>query len=69
VLRTSSEIEAELAAGLLRAEGLDAHVLSQKDSANVVTFGGLSVVRVLVPAYLLEGAWAALRSEGLADAG
>lgn len=68
-LRTSSDVEAEIVAGSLRAAGIEAQVLSQKDRANVVTFGGLSVVRVLVPAFLLEDAQRALRSGDLPDAG
>ena len=50
VLRVTGELEAGLAAGILRGAGIEARVLSQKDRANVVTFGALSVVRVLVPA-------------------
>lgn len=65
--RTSSELEAELAAGILRGAGIEAHVLSQKDSVNVVTFGGLSVLRVLVPAYLLAVAGNTLKAEGIQD--
>ena len=67
--RTSSELEAELTAGILRGAGIEAHVLSQKDSANVVTFGGLSVVRVLVPAFLLAEAESTLRAEGVQGTG
>jgi hypothetical protein len=51
--RTSDEVDAELLAARLTAAGVEARVLSQKDRANVVTFGGLSVVRVLVPAHRL----------------
>lgn len=69
VFRTSSELEAELAAGILRGAGVEAHVLSQKDRANVVTFGSLSVIRVLVPAFLLEEAGLALRAEDVLGAG
>jgi len=58
-------LEAGLVAGILRGADFEAHVLSQKDSANVVTFGGLSVVRVLVPAFRHEAAAALLREEGL----
>jgi len=49
----------------LRDAGFEAHVLSQKDSTNVVTPGGLSVVRVLVPAFQHGGAAALLQAEGL----
>jgi hypothetical protein len=40
----------------LSGEGIEARVLSQKDRANVVTFGGLSILRVLVPAFRFEEA-------------
>lgn len=63
LLRTSAELEAELTAGILRAAGIEARVLSQKDHANVVTFGGLSVVRVLVPPFQLEAARAILEGD------
>jgi hypothetical protein len=55
-LRTADEIEARLVSDRLSAEGIEARVLSQKDRANVVTFGGLSILRVLVPAFRLEEA-------------
>lgn len=55
-LRTADEIEARLVADGLKGEGIEARVLSQKDRANVVTFGGLSILRVLVPAHRLEDA-------------
>ena len=66
-LRTSGEIDAELAAAALRGGGIPAHVLSQKDSANVVTFGALSIVRVLVPAHMLNEARELLESEGFSN--
>jgi len=56
-LRTADDIEARLMSDGLNGEGIEARVLSQKDRANVVTFGGLSIVRVLVPAHRLEEAW------------
>ena len=49
-LRTADEIEARLVSDGLNGEGIEARVLSQKDRTNVVTFGGLSILRVLVPA-------------------
>lgn len=61
IVRTPDEVQAEMTAGTLRATGLDAQVLSQKDHANVVAVGGLAVVRVLVPAFQYERAVAALR--------
>ena len=65
VLRVAGELEAGLAAGILRGAGIEARVLSQKDRANVVTFGGLSVVRVLVPARSHEEALLLLRAEAM----
>lgn len=58
--RAPHEAEAEVLAGALRAAGLTAQVLSQKDHANVVGFGGLAVVRILVPAREYRAAAAAL---------
>jgi hypothetical protein len=55
-LRTADEIEARLVSDGLSGEGIEARVLSQKDRTNVVTFGGLSILRVLVPAYRFEEA-------------
>ena len=62
VLRTGDEGRAEVVAGTLRAGGIPAHVLSQKDHAYVFAFGGLAVVRVLVPAFRLERARALLEN-------
>lgn len=56
MVRTADELEARFLSDELRGAGIEATLLSQKDSANVVSFGGLSVVRVIVPAYLLEEA-------------
>jgi hypothetical protein len=51
VYTTSDDMEAELIRDNLRAEGLEAELLSQKDHFAVpVEFGDLSLVRVLVPA-------------------
>jgi hypothetical protein len=69
VHRTTSELEAELVAGILRGARIEAHVLSQKDRTNVVTFGGLSIVRVLVPAFRLAEALSALKAEDVQGAG
>ncbi|MFQ5746448.1 MAG: putative signal transducing protein [Gemmatimonadota bacterium] len=67
VARTANDLEAELLAGSLRAADLDAAILSQKDHANVVSIGGLSVVRVLVPAHSYEAARAALSAHPPTD--
>jgi len=50
VARVPDEVRASLLADRLRSEGMEAMVFSQKDRWHVVTFGGLAVVRVLVPA-------------------
>jgi hypothetical protein len=63
-MRTSDELEARWQADVLRDAGIEAQVLSQKDRANVVTFGGLSVVRLLVPAFRLEEALVRLDRPG-----
>lgn len=54
--RTYDDAEAELASGSLRAAGLDANVLSQKDHAHMLSMAGMAVVRVLVPAGQYESA-------------
>ncbi|MGW8283316.1 MAG: putative signal transducing protein [Gemmatimonadota bacterium] len=66
MLRTADELEARFLSDDLGGAGIEAAILSQKDSTNVVTFGGLSVVRVMVPAYLLEEAraWIENRESG-----
>jgi hypothetical protein len=53
-------------AGTIRASGLDAQILSQKDHANVVELGSLAIVRVLVPAYQYEQACQVLEDAGMA---
>ncbi len=63
VLSLADEVQAHLIEENLRAEGIDARVLSQKDvSAFPVSFGDLARVRVLVPTY----AWA--EAEGVLEA-
>ena len=56
VARVADELRASLLADRLRNEGVEAMVFSQKDRWHVVTFGGLAVVRVLVPAASYERA-------------
>lgn len=52
VLTLPDEMEARLIEDNLRADGIDARILSQKDhSAFPVEFGDLAQVRVLVPTY------------------
>lgn len=65
--RTHDDAEAGLAAGNLRAAGLDAHVLSQKDHAHMLSMAGMAVVRVLVPAGQYEAARETLEVEGEHD--
>ncbi|MDX1579576.1 MAG: hypothetical protein R3266_13915, partial [Gemmatimonadota bacterium] len=48
--------EAQLVADRLRSADLDAHVLSQKDHAHMISVAGMAVVRVLVPAASYEAA-------------
>lgn len=50
VARTADEVAGVLLVEQLMSHGLEATLLSQKDRWHVVTFGGLAVVRVLVPA-------------------
>lgn len=61
-IRMHDDAEAELAAGSLRAAGLDANVLSQKDHAHMLSMAGMAVVRVLVPAGQYEDARDVLRA-------
>ena len=57
IVRTvSTEIEARLIAGRLRANGIPAFVLSQVDSTRNFTVGALAVAKVFVPEELLPGA-------------
>jgi RNA polymerase subunit RPABC4/transcription elongation factor Spt4 len=57
VLAIPDEVEARLIEDNLKAEGIEARILSQKDhSAFPVEFGDLARVRVLVPTYAYEEA-------------
>ncbi len=54
IVRTvSTEIEATLIAGRLRASGVPAFVLSQVDSSRGLTVGALAVAKVFVPEEML----------------
>ena len=54
IIRTvSTEIEAALIAGRLRASGVPAFVLSQVDSSRGLTVGALAVAKVFVPEEML----------------
>jgi hypothetical protein len=61
IYTTSDEMEADLIKGNLQSEGVDAAVLSQKDSSFNVEMGDLSPIRVLVPAYAWSDAMVVLR--------
>lgn len=57
VLALADEVEARLIEDNLRADGVDARVLSQKDhSAFPVELGNLSTVRLLAPTYAYQEA-------------
>jgi hypothetical protein len=57
IVRTvSTEIEATLIAGRLRAHGIPAFVLSQVDSTRGFTIGALAVAKVFVPESSLDEA-------------
>lgn len=57
VLSLADEVEAKLIEDNLRAEGVDARLLSQKDhSAFPVDLGDLAVIRVLAPTYAYQEA-------------
>ncbi len=61
VYSTGDDIEADLIRDNLRAEGIDAQVLSQRDHYGItIAMGDLAVVRVLVPAYEYEDAMRSL---------
>jgi len=62
VARVCDEVRALLLADHLRSFDVEAMVFSQKDRWHVVTFGGLSVVRVLVPAASYEEALRRIRA-------
>ncbi len=61
--RCTDEVEAEVLAGRLRVADVDVQVFSQKDHANVVAFGALALVRVLVPVFQLQEAQRILAAE------
>lgn len=50
VAQVGDEVRAILLVDHLRSFEIEATVFSQKDRWHVVTFGGLAVVRILVPA-------------------
>jgi predicted RNA-binding Zn-ribbon protein involved in translation (DUF1610 family) len=56
IYSTSGELEAQLIRDNLAAEGIDAEVLSQRDSALAFDLGEFTQVRVLVPAFAYQDA-------------
>lgn len=63
ILSLSDEVEAKLIEENLRAEGVDARVLSQKDhSAFPVDLGDLARIRILAPTYAYQEAQRMLAS-------
>lgn len=60
VYESPHEIHTHLLAEGLRGQGIEARVLSQKDHVYVVAVGGLSVLRIVVPAAAFAAARAAL---------
>ncbi len=61
VYSTGDDVEADLIRDRLKAEGIDAQVLSQRDHYTItVAMGDLAMVRVLVPAYEYEDAMRSL---------
>jgi hypothetical protein len=62
VYSTTSEFEAQLVRENLKAEGIDAQVYSQRDSAFSLDMGEMSIVRLLVPVWEYERALEVIRS-------
>lgn len=69
VAQFPDEATALLTTDFLRSHDIDAALLSQKDRWHVVSFGGLAVIRVLVPAAMFVEAALVLRSRSDADSG
>ncbi len=61
VYSTTSEFEAQLVRENLRAEGIDAQIYSQRDTAFSLDLGEMSIVRLLVPVWEYERALAMIR--------
>ena len=67
--RYQDEVAAGLAADVLHSHGVEANVLSQKDRWHVVSFGGLAIVRLLVPAHRYAEASSILSGDSARDSG
>lgn len=61
VYNATSDFEAQLLRENLRAEGIDAHIFSQRDRTFSVDLGELSIVRLLVPVWEYERALQVIR--------
>jgi hypothetical protein len=61
VYSSGMEVNAQLMADNLRAEGIDSQLYTQSDRSFPVDLGELSVVRVLVPVWEYEGAMQVIR--------
>jgi hypothetical protein len=61
VYSATSDFEAQLLRENLRAEGIDAQIYSQRDSAFSVDLGELSIVRLLVPVWEYDHAVGVIR--------
>ena len=61
VYSATSNFEAQLLRENLKAEGIDAQIYSQRDSAFSVDLGELSIVRLLVPVWEYEHALGVIR--------
>jgi hypothetical protein len=62
VFSTSTEVEAQLLAENLRAEGIDSQIYAQADRIFPVDLGELSIVRLLVPVWEYGQALQMIRS-------
>lgn len=62
VYSTATEVEAQLLAENLRAEGIDSQIYSQNDHIFPVDLGELSIVRLLVPVWEFAAAHELIRS-------
>ncbi|MFQ5528982.1 MAG: hypothetical protein ACE5FP_01405 [Gemmatimonadota bacterium] len=63
VARRQDEVAARLTVDRLHSHDIEATLLSQKDRWHVVSFGGLAVIRVLVPALAYLDAREVLESD------
>jgi len=69
VVQFPDEVTALLTTECLRSHDIEATILSQKDRWHVVSFGGLAVIRVLVPASMFVEAKRVLDSRSDSGSG